>query len=512
MWSHTLKKPLLLLSILVLIVGLGAACTTDDDGVTQADVDNVTARLTTSEAEVVALQNQLDAVGPVNVVQAGQLAPVVPGAQPTGWETSESIRGGLNLVATYDSSGPDAWDVAAHPVVYFTSEGRGYGHRPSPDLQLPGVQVIDATTKTVIASGLFDLDAEPTRQPHGLGVSPDGQWVYIGYSDRTADGENRRLTLVINARTLKLDKLLSQASPFEWGIREQNLHHVMAFTDYAGEDRVLLEYGFGANGGPHFLLDPNDDNRVVRAINYDDVKPMGHPYVTVDPTGKYLYISMGSNEIRSAEAPVAGIAKLDLETGDVIKITGVGHHPIGVVHTSDGKDTYVADGHSSSIYKIDNETNEVVDHTAAGVAGPYGLRISWDETLLYVMGKGEGTHNVGGGVSVVDLAGRFRAIRTINQPIQTGGQIIDHGILHPDPDVNELWISSAGTFETIVLNLDTYEVTDRIASPNGGDTHSGAFVRYTSSGAGTLLADHANPQAEMWADMRSMAQAVADAR
>ncbi len=60
---------------------------------------------------------------PTLVVQAGQLAPPPPAAQPTGWDTPESIRGRLKLLATYDSSGPDAWDVEAHPLVYFTSEG-----------------------------------------------------------------------------------------------------------------------------------------------------------------------------------------------------------------------------------------------------------------------------------------------------------------------------------------------------------------------------------------------------
>ena len=34
-------------------------------------------------------------------------------------------------------------------------------------------------------------------------------------------------------------------------------------------------------------------------------------------------------------------------------------------------------------------------HTSAGVAGPYGLAFNWDETELWTMGKGEGSHNTG---------------------------------------------------------------------------------------------------------------------
>jgi hypothetical protein len=53
-------------------------------------------------------------------------------------------------------------------------------------------------------------------------------------------------------------------------------------------------------------------------------------------------------------------------------------------------------------------------------------------------------------------------------------------------------------WETIVLNLDTLTVTDYIATPNGGDTHSGGFVRYAPDWTGELLADMGGPKgAEM---------------
>lgn len=439
--------------------------------------------------------------GAGHIVQVAQAAPLAAAAQPAGWDTAESIRGNLKLLARYDSSGPDAWSAAANPTVFMTSEGMGYAHRASKTNKLPGVQVIDAYTKKVIASKLFDLGRENTMQPHGLGTSPDGKWVYIAAADRdNATKEIRNMVLIINARTLKLDKVLLQPV--------QRLHHITAFKDWMGRDRVVLEFGFGANGGPHFVLDPNDDNRVVRAITYDDVRPMGHPYVSTDPTGKFLYISMGADWLREAEFKGAGIAKLNLETGAVKVIEGVGNHPIGTAQTSDGKFTYVADGTNSLVFKIDNEKNEVVGHTSAGVAGPYGLRLNWDESNLYTMGKGEGSHNTGGVVGVIDTK-TFIPKRDINQPIQTGGSIIDHGILHPDPKVNELWISSAGTWETIVLDLNTNTVKARIPSPNGGDTHGGAFVRYDSNFNGELLIDHANPQKAMFETMQTNVKAAA---
>lgn len=439
---------------------------------------------------------------PGTIVQAGQLQPAAAAAAPTGWDTEESIRGGLRLVATYDSSGPDAWDVKAHPTVYMTSEGRGYNHRPSATNQLPGVQVIDAYTKKVVASALFELGGEPTRQPHGLGTSPDGKWVYIGFSQKSTDGKNQNWTLIINARTLKLDKVVEHTGG-------QNLHHIMSFQDWEGRDRVVLEYGFGSNGGPHFILDPTDNNRVAKAITIEDVGyKMGHPFLTVDPTGKFLYTSLVAPPWREHLHNTGGIGKINLETGAVTVIPFTGDHPIGVVHTADGKFTYVADGEGSYVYKIDNEKNEVVGSTSAAVAGPYGLALNWDETELWVVGKGEGSHNTGGVLGLIDTK-TFQPSREYNQPFNLGGATMDHAFLHPDPDVNELWVASAGTWETIVFDLNTKEVKARIPSPNGGDTHSGAFVKYSADWAGEVLADHGGPHKAMYETRLKIAQAAA---
>lgn len=481
MWLISTKRPLLIVVALAALAALLAACS---GGISQKEYDAL-------QSDYEALQQQVAVMAPVTIVQTGELAPPAPGVEATEWDTAESIRGGLQLVATYDSSGRDAWDVAAHPMVYMTSEGMGYGHRASETNQFPGVQVIDAYTKEVVASAVFDLGGEPTMTPHGLGVSPDGKWIYIGFTEKVDSEENPTRTLIINARTLKLDKVVQHTGG-------QRLHHVMSFTDWEGQDRVVLEYGFGANGGPHLILDPKDDNRVVRAVTIEDTGyKMGHPFLTVDPTGKFLYISLVAPAWRDVTYETGGIAKLNLETGAVTVIAGTGEHPIGVAHTADGAYTYVVDGHGSHVYKIDNETNEVVGKTSAGVAGPYGIVLNWDETEIWVVGKGESSHNTGGVLGLIDAAS-FRPSRDFNQPFDIGGSIMDHAFLHPDPAANELWVSSAGTWETIVFDLNTKEVKARIPSPNGGDTHSGAFVRYGSDWAGEVLADHGGPQKAMY--------------
>ena len=457
------------------------------------------AELVALEADKKALQQQLAAMGPSTVVQAGQLHPVQEAPQTAGWDTEESRRGGLRLFATYDSGGPDAWDVAAHPMVYFTSEGRGYDHRPSETNELPGVQVLDAYTKEVVTSTSFDLGYDYHGTPHGLGVSPDGRWIYVSTADGSpfAAGQDNSRLMIINARTLKLDKILNHPL--------KTFHHFQAFKDWEGRDRVVVNLGFGSDGGPHFILDPDDDNRVARAITIEDTGyRMGHPYTTPDPTGRFVYVSLVAPPWQTQLHETAGIAKLNLETGAVIVIPYVGDHPIGIAHTADGRFTYVVEGHASYVYKIDNETNRVVDRTSAGVAGPYGLALNWDESEIWVVGKGEGSHNTGGVMGVIDVQ-TFQPSRSreFNQPVYIGGATIDHAILHPDPDMNELWVSSAGTWETIVIDLSTYQVKARIPSPNGGDTHSGAFVRYTSPNfQGELLADMGGVKSQTVRDLQ----------
>jgi mono/diheme cytochrome c family protein len=481
----------------LMTAAIAAACAAAMVGCTAQGASDTTTAL---EMDKQALQRQLASMAPTMVVQAGQLAPAPAVPQANAWDTPESIRGRLKLLATYDSSGPDAWDAKAHPLVYFTSEG--VETRPLKS----GVQVIDAHAKKVIASALFDLGEEVTENPHGVGISPDGRWLYLGQMQRVrATGQGRTVLLIVNARTLKLDKVLE-------GPRVDWFHHITAFKDWQGRDRVLVAFGRNPGGGPHWLLDPNDNNRVVRAITIEDIGyKIGHPYPTVDPTGRFVYVSVFAPPWRGRNHNTAGVAKLNLESGAVTIVPFVGDNPIGMAHTSDGRFTYVNDAESSYIYKIDNATNTVVDSTSAGVAGPYGLALNWDETFLYPIGKGEGTHNNGSVVGVVETK-TFTSPRNFihNMPLYLGGSAssVDHGIIHPDPKLNELWISNMNGWETIVMDLNTHKVIAYIPTPNGGDTHSGGFARYTPDWKGELLADMGGPKGAVRATMRQRVAAL----
>lgn len=444
-------------------------------------------KLRDRENQITQLQQQLKSLAPSLVIQAGQLQPVPEGTPPSGWYTEAALKGGVRLIATYDSSGPNAWDPAKHPLVFITSEGRGYAGTYSKTYKLAGLQIIDANTKEIVTSAAFDLGFKTMMTPHGLGVSPDGKWIYVPTGDGDQPwtlGAHTGRVLIVNARTLKVDKVLGTV---------EGPHHIKAFRDWEGRDRVLVEAG-----QIRFILDPKDDHKVVATFGTTEFN--GLPYQSdPDPSGRYIYSGLVLGGRNVADDLIGAVGKLDLKTGRVKIIPGVGMYPNGFAFTSDGKFTYVSDSSGSRVYKIDNARDAVVGSTQAGTPGPYNVALNWDETELWAVGKGEMTFNLGGSLGLVNTK-IFHAVREF--PI--GGQTIDHATLHPDIRANELWVTSSGTLEVIVFDLTKRQVKGRIASANGGDTHSGAFVRYNSDESGELLADQGGVHNSMLAEKKTI--------
>src|SRR5690242_13132226 len=109
-------------------------------------------------------------------IQSAQLQPPAAGAAPSGWETLEANRGGLKLLAKFDSSGSPAWDQVKHPVVYVSSMSYPPGDLDKGKIWGSGFYVIDAYTKEVVASRVYDLGEPVTTYPHSVGSSLDGKW------------------------------------------------------------------------------------------------------------------------------------------------------------------------------------------------------------------------------------------------------------------------------------------------------------------------------------------------
>jgi len=395
------------------------------------------------------------------------------------WTTPLATQLGVRLEAQFDSKGPDAWDPKKHPTVFMTTEGPGYGGLLS-GVKLPGLAMFDANSRAVVTSRSFDvlkMGFQNVFEPHGLGVSADGKWIYIPTGEGSFDTMNKGAILIVNARTLKLDKVLRL---------QGQAHHVSTYTDEAGQPRVLA-YGWGQ---PPFVLDPTNDNRVVGGITFKEMKQPGYLYF-VDPAGKYMLAS-GRIEPASARDQAHDNVVMKISTKDW-KLKSSVHvpdsTPVWISFTGDSRTAYISGGHSSRVFRYDMTTDRITGEIRAGVEGPYGVHLGWDEKELYTVGKGEGSHNRGKVVGLVE-AGLIGKTGAASDQFYTGCIRGDHATLNPDPEANEMWISCNSSFEVVVFDLDQKKVTARLPTPNGGSTHSGAFVRYGGDWTGEVLADH----------------------
>ncbi len=424
--------------------------------------------------------------GQLITIQVGELQPASAQAEPSGWATKWSKLIGADLLAQLDSSGPDAWDVKEHPLVYVTAQGPGYGSSSfggaftSESQIAPGLAIIDADTREAVASAQYDTGFDAYSENHGLGVSPDGRWIYTQGAHSSSDLRGNGVLLIINARTLKIDKII-----------RSRVHHARVIYDsYTGKDLVLIE-----GWGTFFALDPSDDNRVVGAVDPADLKGSGYLGFG-DPSGKWLFLSVRTG-FRESDG---GVAIVSLEDWKVkARINTHDGSPIWVAFTADGKTAFVSDGHESKIAKIDMSAKspaawEVVGIANAGAIGPYGLTLNWDDTMIFAIGKGEASHNQGKtvGYTAPKLFSKpdvYRGWGTVLGQIVTDCLRQDHAIVHPDPEKNEMWISCNSSFDNVIVDMGTQTVIGRVPQPNGGSSHNGAFVRYADSWAGELLSD-----------------------
>lgn len=438
------------------------------------------------------------------VVSIDELA-AAPGGGTDTWSTDWSKKvPDLYLIAQLDSSGPDAWDAAEHSLVYVSAQGPGYFGTmavDAPDVTdemvanmlvqtAPGLAITDANTKLPVASVQYTAPGITAySEPHGLGTSADGKWIYVQGNHPSSTMSGKAVLLVINARTLKVDKIINS-----------RVHHARNIIDAnTGKNLVLID-GWGS----FYALDPDDDNRVVGAIDPGDLKGAGYLAFS-DPSGKYLFISTRTGFLES-EGGVAiatlsdWLVKKRINTHDV--------SPIWVAFTADNTKAFVTCGENSWVTQIDMTGavgNWAVSGLAnAGTVGPYGLTLNWYDTLLFSVGKGEASHNMGitMGLMPTDKFSEpdmFRGWRTTIGEIYTGCVRGDHAIVHPDPQENELWISCNSSFSDVIVSmgtktpdLATVKVKYSLKTPNRGSSHNGAFVKYTvASGtwSGELLSD-----------------------
>ncbi|OFW15386.1 MAG: hypothetical protein A3H29_02385 [Acidobacteria bacterium RIFCSPLOWO2_02_FULL_67_21] len=414
-------------------------------------------------------------------------------AQQDSWTTAAAQKHGLRLVESRDPGGPPAYPAAAGDLLFFTNSGTTFGATNTRN----SVVVIDARSKKPIAVSGIETAWSEGFVSHGIGVSPDGKYVYLpGQAPNRS--KNPSGTLVLDARTLKIAQIIAS--------RGERPHHVKNFVDWTGTPRVLVEEFNWTNSAPNgqgfYVLDFKDRNKVLGGMTPGELR--GNPYTGfVAPDGRYLYFGVVAPDVSIRGTVNGWLAKIDMQTWKVVQHLAIPGDPTWTVFSQDGKFAWVSMSYGNKVLKIERAAGGGLDKIAAEVPtgpGPYGLAMNIDDTELWVADKGEGTSRAQRKTTVtVSDAASGRLTRTI----ETGCVTNDHLILSPEG--GEMWAMCNGSQEIVVLDTRAYAVKTRIPMPNQGDAHGGSFVAYRS-GPGGLIAEVVSDQSGLQGSARAAAR------
>ncbi|MBI4308104.1 MAG: cupredoxin domain-containing protein [Chloroflexi bacterium] len=368
---------------------------------------------------------------------------------------------GVRLVEARDSSGPAAYTPKPGDLYFVTNESTTWGATN----QRNNIVVIDAKTKKIVAVSQLPDEYALGYGSHSAGVSSDGRWVYI-----PAQGLKNYL-LVVDARSLKIAKVYETLG---------RPHHVNNFTAPDGRELILItDFGWNWTGSGVWVVDPAQDNVIVGGMSRADFS--GHPYVVSGEAGPYVYATVPAPTAALREKVEGYLAKIDTRTWKVVAMAPVGD-PIWPEVAADGKTAWVTLGGHSKVAKVDLTTMKVIEEVTTG-PGPWGARLSYDETKLYVADKGEagGYGQQGRTMTIVDTQ-----TNTVSNVVPIG-VTTDHIILSPDG--KELWATSNAEHAIYVIDADKEERTAIIKMPNDGDTHGSTFVRYYDDGKGGVAGE-----------------------
>lgn len=417
----------------------------------------------------------------VGATQTGPLAPssaqAVAQASPAGLWAKPPIGNsweeyfGVNLEAALNASGPRVLNPKPGQVYFYTNSGTGWGATNTKN----SVVIFDVTDmknwKHVATTNLPDEYALGYSS-HGASVSADGRWIYL---QAMANPEKPPRLVIIDGFTLKPYKIYRSTLGGNGG------HHVNNFTGPDGREYIMnVDFGWNFGGAGGWVIDPEKDNAIVGGMHRFDLS--GHPYVfTGDIQGKWMYATVPA-PTSSLRGKMEGyLAKIDMQRWRVVGAVPI-LDPIWAEVTQDGKIAWVTEGDGQKVKKVDLEKMEVIAEVSTG-PGPWGARLSCDESKLYVADKGESSGYAQQGRTMTIIDTRFNIVTNV-VPI---GRTTDHVIL--SPDCKYVIANSNADHGLWIYDAETEKLVATVKIPNDGDPHGGTFVRWLSDGKGGVVGE-----------------------
>jgi plastocyanin len=384
-----------------------------------------------------------------------------PGAGPNLLAKNWSERLGVTVSELKAATGKALLDPKPGDLYFFSNSSTAWGATNTKN----AVWVIDAKTKkTVLEVAPFDGEKNSS---HGLALSSDGKYVYLpmlGADNHVDVLDGRTFEVVQTIRTL--------GRPHHWKLWEDPVTK-KAYV-------VVEDFNWNFTGSGFYVFDPSQGNAVVGGLSNGDFQ--GNPYVsTPSPDGKYIYMTVPAPMSSFRDKMDGYFGKIDPKTWKVVGIVPM-IDPLWAEISLDGKFGYVTSGGQGRIYKIDLATMTEVGEVQTG-PGPWGARISYDQTKIYTADKGEGPgYNQQGRTStIIDL-------QTMGvQKVVDIGLTTDHAILSPDGV--EVWFTSNAEHSIYVYDTKTDTLKTIVKDPADGDIHGGVFVQYKSDGRGGVVGE-----------------------
>jgi YVTN family beta-propeller protein len=182
------------------------------------------------------------------------------------------------------------------------------------------------------------------------------------------------------------------------------------------------------------------------------------------------------------------LAIIDISQRQVVGSVTVGHHPAGVVLSTDGRYAYVTESLTNRLALVDANARTVTATIPVG-PGPTSLALDLAQTpnLLYVANSG------GGSVTVVD-PGAQQVRATIPVGLHPAGIAValpSMGIVETETNEAEVYVANSDSNTVSVISTTQRRVIATIPAPGGplgiAIPQTGG-VAYVSTRAGTVLA------------------------